>query len=40
MALPPELVTRLRHVALDEGRAMKDIVIELVESYLAKKKKQ
>jgi len=39
MALPPELVKRLRHVALDEGRSMKAIVVELVEDYLTHKKR-
>jgi hypothetical protein len=39
MALPPELVKRLRHAALDENRSMKAIVVELVEEYLSKKKR-
>lgn len=36
MALPPALVKRLRIVAMQKDRTMKAIVVELVETYLAR----
>lgn len=37
MELSPTLKTRLRIVALQEGRSMKAIVAELIEGYLESK---
>ncbi|NED99416.1 ribbon-helix-helix domain-containing protein [Phytoactinopolyspora halotolerans] len=36
--LPPELVVRIKHLAVDEGRSLSAVVETALAEYLAKKK--
>ncbi len=40
ISLPPEIHLKLRHLALDEGKTMRDLIRKAIDEYLARGKEK